>query len=206
MFAPPCGTFSQALRDPFRSAQHPYGIPGLASHNAEKDRNANQCLRATATLAFDLHQMRSPWIIENPWGSKLWLMPEIQRLMSLSNVCFAVGDQCQYGAPWRKRTGFLCGNCGQRDPVRLTKMCRPTESGLCSRIGRPHFTLKGKDEHGVNWTARAAAYPRQLCEDLGYIFAATVRRKVNIRCHGMIWEDVALTRLSQRARQAPGPM
>ena len=172
MNAPPCGTFTQALRVPFRSTEYPYGLPDLAPHNREKWENANHCLDAVIKICLALEKKKKPWIIENPRGSKLWQYPGIQALFELANVHLKTCDQCTQGARWRKRTGFLTGHCDDRDLQRLCHTCKAPSGGICSYSKKKHIILSGKDERGIAWTRRAAQYPAKLGENLAYILVS----------------------------------
>ena len=98
------------------------------------------------------------FLIENPWGSALWLLPCFILLISQPNVSWAQCDQCMTGLcdptgiPTRKCTCFL-GSC-ERIVKRLRLKCDGSHS---------HVQLAGS----VNGIARckfAQTWTRRLCE------------------------------------------
>ena len=139
MFGTLCTSFSVA-RDRtsvIRSREFPYGVPGLSIADAERVSVGNSIVWATVRIVSWLHTCKVPWCIENPHSSKLWYFPEIEELSHAPNVNEVVLDYCQFGAPWRKRTRLILGNCDHNDIQRLCKQC--VGHGVCSRTVKPHF-------------------------------------------------------------------
>ena len=167
MIAPPCISFSIA-RDRagiIRTEEFPWGLPGLTKSDQEKVTVGNKCMRSAFALirAFDSHSL--PWIFEHPNTSKAWFLPELRRLQGMSHVQVVVTDLCQWGTKWRKRTRFLLGNVAEDDAAGCSRLCQG-EHGGCSRSGRTHLVLTGKDAHGRNLTQVAQPYPHPLCHRL----------------------------------------
>ena len=173
MIAPPCATCSRALRKPVRSHDYIYGLPNLSPINQQKVDNANRCYQLAAKVAQALNKKQRPWIIENPHSSFMWHIPEIRDLFRLRGVRYVVIDQCMFGADWRKRTGLLCGNV--EPEYFMDRACRTKRGGICSRTGKPHIHLTGKDSDGVCRTAKAATYPHDFADRLGNAIATTIR-------------------------------
>eukprot|EP00972_Heterocapsa_arctica_P012659 1859891-Heterocapsa_arctica.AAC.1 len=48
-----------------------------------------------------------PSVMENPFSSRMWLMPNLIRFIPKSGARFSQVDYCQYGPDWCKPTGFL---------------------------------------------------------------------------------------------------
>ena len=171
MLGTPCTTFSRArdrtavIRDRF----FPWGKPGVSDKDAAKLKVGNACLRASLKLIRCALKGKVPFIMENPWSSKIWLVPEVQELLKLPQVHFVRADFCCFGTPWKKPTGFMCGNLDWSDLQVLDRQCCGTPP-LCGRTGSAHFQLTGSGPGGVPWTRIAQPYPRQLCAALGKIF------------------------------------
>ena len=168
MFAPPCSSFSQAMDGSckVRSPEFPWGLPGLSEKHQCKVDVGNNCLRAVLQLIGACIKLDIPWILEQPLTSRMWLTPELINIASRSSVHVVRCDQCQYGAPWRKSTLFMCGGIAFEDLQGLTRKCRGSR-GMCSKTGQPHKMLSGKTAQGINWTRIAQAYPRSLANALG---------------------------------------
>ena len=87
----------------------------------------------------------------------------MQHLRQRKAVRMAWADFCQWRLPWQKSTGLLCGFC---NIARVDKRCVKC-GGLCSKTGRPHVELAGKDpKTGVFLAPLAELYPRGLCKDM----------------------------------------
>ena len=172
MVAPPCTTFSVA-RDRtavIRTRRRPWGLSQVSAKDRAKLLEGNRCMRAAIDLIKYLHRYGIPWILEHPFSSKAWFLPELQSLEQTPNVQVAVCDFCQYNAQWRKRTRFLCGHVDGQDLARLQKRC--WGHGICSRTNKPHIQLTGSNSQGVPWTRIAQPYPGQLCHHLAYVLSA----------------------------------
>eukprot|EP00438_Fugacium_kawagutii_P006663 Skav225702 [mRNA] locus=scaffold1817:290507:291919:+ [translate_table: standard] len=170
MLAPPCSSFSIA-RDRtavIRTKQYPWGVPDhlLSSADQVKVRVGNQCFRAAIKIISWLDKYGIPWILENPFTSKCWYLPPLQKLMQSSHVQVVQVDFCYYGTRWRKRTQLLCGNLDAQDVRRLRHLC--SGRGLCSFSGKQHFQLTGSNHQGIPWTRVAQPYPAGLCRDLAF--------------------------------------
>jgi len=165
-----CASFSRARRNPHGyghgwppplrgdSGRDLWGLPGLNAKDRERVTSGNLQARWTVALVRHCLKHNVAVVIENPRGSRLWLLPPIQRLAKSGQ--FSDVHYCQYGTPRRKATKLLSFNC---DLFAIGKLCRPVK-GLCSCSGKPHVTLSGRDPQGVLYTARASPYPKLLCK------------------------------------------
>ena len=174
MLAPPCSSFSVA-RDRtmvIRSKLFPWGLPDLPPHEQDKIRVGNCCIRSTLKIISWLDSWRLPWILENPYTSKVWYLPPLQQLMKSEHVHDIVCDFCMFGTPWRKRTRFLCGNIDPVDLGRIDKQCVGTH-GCCSRTGRRHVQLTGSHKCGIPMTRHAQPYPHRLCHGLAHALVSS---------------------------------
>ena len=183
MFAPPCGTFSNALfwTGRLRSQEEPWGKSrGLNDRQREKVVDANRITRAVLRLIKAMHAAGLPWVIENPDSSLIWHLPYLRDIVLDKKVLVVKSDQCRYGRSWRKRTRFVCGNIDADDLGRLAKTCAGTR-GVCPHNGgAKHFQLQGASPSGVLWTTIAAAYPPRMAAAIAHaLTAADFGREMN---------------------------
>ena len=170
ILAVPCTSFSLARNrtSVIRTKRFPWGVRRELN---ERERAAldlgNSLARAALKYVRLFNRHRLPWIIENPRGSILWHLPELHEVACQANAHFRIADFCRYGARWRKRTGFLCGNLELDDTVELSHTC-PT-GRWCSATGREHIVLSGNNEHGIPWTKVAEPYPSKLASVLAKV-------------------------------------
>jgi hypothetical protein len=173
-----CGTFSTALRVPFRTEEYPWGRPDLAEHNLAKVVNANDCIKVALKIVKALRKKRLPWVWENPRNSRLWKLDGVRELVEANDTRLITCDQCSQGAAWKKRTGLLFGGCDVRDLHRVDRRCSAPKKCPCEFSGRCHVILTGRDDQNVPWTQRAATYPAALARNLAYILTSNVRRRL----------------------------
>lgn len=173
MMAPICTSFSRA-RDRtkvIRNVRFPWGIP--RRFLSEKERLSvsvgNKCFHTCIRLIEELNALQIPWILENPWSSRCWNLPPIRRLLQTSEAFLYRGDFCQWGARWKKPTGFMCNHV--LDVHRLQRPCSG-RNGFCSRSGRRHFLLTGTGPGGQTWTQIAQPYPSHLNMDLAHVLTS----------------------------------
>ena len=163
--APPCGTYSCACKPAKRSRQHLQGLPWLTAANQAKVDHANAVTAAFIKLLRIAAQQSVPWIVENPQSSMLWHLPGLRQIVRRFEAEPVVLDQCGYGTSWRKRTTLMC--CGVVNPARLAVRCRPAAGHRCFFSGQPHMILQGQH------TARAAEFPKRLCEKIAVVMVDT---------------------------------
>ena len=173
-FGFPCNTFSRARRPggggppPLRSNRFPWGFPDLVGKNAEKVLVANSLLRFMVKVCRLATKKRIPWSIENPLTSILWIVPEVRSMLFHTKASQARFDFCQFGTPWRKSTrisGTLEG---------LGEATRKCTGSLCSRTGKPHQQLSGRNPDGVFWTQIAQPDPIKLCNLISTLHASSI--------------------------------
>ena len=158
----PCCSWSLARNRPngpatLRTAEHVMGLPDRLPHDQAAIELGNAQVQFIARVIRACQAMRTPALFENPWSSWAWKTSLLIAARSLPGVRLVRTDQCLWGAPWRKATGLLAVWC---DTLPLERVCRTR--GVCSRTGKPHEILSGKDETGVFKTFRAESYPRPL--------------------------------------------
>ena len=104
---------------------------------------------------------KTPFLVENPASSRLWIFPPLAALMHKCSMNF-VFHACQYGGPALKPTRIVGWNINL---IGLDKKCQ-RQGRVCSAIGVPHVVLQGLDKRGVWLSASASAYPRRFCSAL----------------------------------------
>ena len=104
------------------------------------------------------------YIVEQPWGSAMW-RPEDGSPLHLDTIqdnrskqrvdqCM-VGAEAEDGSPIQKATGL-----GSNIKFKKTAM-------RCSgHKGKQHMHLRGQAPDGINRTAKAAVYPRLMCQKI----------------------------------------
>lgn len=116
--------------------------------------------------------------LENPAGSVMWRLPELQALATgfqhglhqcsfrkkESRVFYSTCHYCQYGALWKKRTRFLF--VGANQALAPCKICK---GQMCSRTKKAHLKLGQGRLHpssGKLLTKLATQYPTKLAARL----------------------------------------
>ena len=105
--------------------------------------------------------------LENPAGSVIWLLPELQALGKGSRVYQRTCHYCQYGARWKKPTRFLF--VGGTKALAPRKLCTQKGQRRCGKTGLPHLQLGGGRRHpssGKVLTELATEYPPKLAAQL----------------------------------------
>ena len=173
MMATPCVSFTTARdrNSQIRTSRRPWGLPNLPEKLQQTLTVGNACARSTIAVLETCERHHVKCILENPSRSRLFLLGPIRRLLRQhpESVTFVVGDFCQFGARWRKSTGFLCVHIPPADLEKLARRCQPLQ-GCCNRTKRPHIVLSGTSPEGIPWTNIAQPYPRALCKTLCEIF------------------------------------
>lgn len=183
----PCTSFSTARNrtSVIRSQSEPWGISRIMNDKESLTlREGNAIARATLKILRLLNKYKVPWIVENPRPSYLWHLPELISVAKAAHAHFRIGDFCRFGARWRKRTGFLCGNLDEGDTAILAKTCCGTR--VCTVTQQPHIVLSGNNDKGVPWTKVAEPYPSALAGALAKAllsneFAQNTYNKVGVR-------------------------
>ena len=167
MFAPPSSSFSHDRASEFRTDEFPWGLPQTPSPEQERVQAGNACFKAVFQIIKWLDAYRIPWIIEQPFLSKAWCLPQMKGLEQAAHTRCAVTDFCQFGSRWQRRTKLLAGNLAEDDLARCERLCHgPT--GVCSRTSKRHFRLVGSSGRGTPWAQLAQSYPSAFCHHLAY--------------------------------------
>lgn len=123
---------------------------------------ANDLVKFVLKCVNILQSRRVRFTIENPRYSYLWHLDPVAKLVKGPDTQMVHIDMCQMGSPWRKATSFLAWDFPEA--THLAVQCAP-KRGICSRSGRRHLHLHGRDAEGRWITARAQEYPPCLARD-----------------------------------------
>ena len=104
------------------------------------------------------------YIVEQPWGSAMW-RPEDGSPLHLETIqdnrtkqrvdqCM-VGAQAEDGSPIQKATGLGSNIKFKKTAIRCS-----------GHKGKQHLHLRGQAPDGINRTAKAAVYPRLMCQKI----------------------------------------
>ena len=173
-FGTPCSSWPTARRGPpgspwgpLRNTVHIMGLPGLSERDQARVWLGNRTMRQTAKCIGHAVRLGIPTMLENPHSSRLFQAPEIKKLGRLPSCHKWCLDQCQFGAPWRKRTAVWGWEAGHASPE-LDRRCVGRGS-ICSRTNRRHTLLQGSGPDGKLWTAIAQTYPKPLARTVATI-------------------------------------
>jgi len=140
------------------------GLSGLSQADQEKVAIGNILMLFSASLIRECGQAQIPCSLENPARSRLWICSAMRRLSRTRGFSIITTEFCQWGVPWKKSTSFLSSNL---DLIELANTrCVGSKRGICSRTGRGHQQLQGKDPSGNFYTKLAEPYPKRLCKAL----------------------------------------
>ena len=117
-------------------------------------------------------ETKTPFVLENPLASMLWMTQPWQELYSMHGFQHTDLDFCQYNEVWKKPTRLVSylidiGSLGNRCTGRYH---------YCSHTNKnKHVPLQGRDHHGTFMTLRAQPYPLRLVQDFAGLCARTLR-------------------------------
>ena len=163
MFAPPCGTSSNALflTGRLRSTTEPWGkTPDLIEAQRAKVKAASKIVRAVLKTVKLFHEHGVPWIVENPDTSLMWHFPFFRDIVKDPAVTVGTVGSVQIPTRVAEENSFICGNIAADD------LGRPHNGGA------KHFQLQGQSPSGVLWTTIAAAYPAGMASALAHALTA----------------------------------
>lgn len=166
--ATPCTSWSRARHGPIysswgplRSNQHLFGIPGLSAKDCQKIKVGNQTMFVTVKIIRIAIRFLVPCFLENPVGSMMRWVPQLNNLCRHDSSSLFIADFCQHGARWRKRTRIQGWYAHEDD--RLHLQCHGRK-GICSCAGKHHIILRGQDPVTKQlWTHLAQPYPKRFC-------------------------------------------
>ena len=170
-FAIPCGSFSILRirgKSTSRSKSRPWGLGTCAG-----EKLGNRLAKLTLKLIGLCLQHHVLWVVENPRSSRLFILPQFEKLMMRTDVEVVDLDMCQFG---------LC------DPVSMLKFRKATRlvgnvpglSSLSRKCPGDHKHQHVEDSvvvegRSVKRSKLAGEYPKEYCRAL----ATLVRKAVN---------------------------
>ena len=104
--APPCGKASRGLglvepgqtgTSPLNSPEHPEGKPDLAPRDAERVAKANLLYVLTARIWKACQERKIPVVIDNPYRSPFWHVPQMTSLLEQEDAVLVRSDLCMFG-------------------------------------------------------------------------------------------------------------
>jgi hypothetical protein len=123
---------------------------------------ANNMLYGAVRLIRKANGLGIGGYLENPRTSRIFLTPQILKLVKQGIAVFVDLDMCQYGTQWKKPTRLLVWG-PNKGAVVLSK-CQP-RGCICFNSNRPHLMLTGVSK-GKFRTAVAQVYPMQFAKTL----------------------------------------
>ena len=145
-----CASFTRARRAPPNSRMPKplrgdspneiYGLPDLCPKDEARVTLGNRQVRWAARVIRACIKHEIPVIVENPSSSRIWLVPEIVRLLPFS-CCNLVTHQCMFGATHNKPTRLVSWGM---DVSCMLRKCS-CKHGICDRTGLRHKVLTGKE-------------------------------------------------------------
>ena len=117
--APPCGTASRAREiplqgdsepRPLRTSENPEGRPDLSPEEADRVQKANSLCRITAEIWSFCLQHDILVVIENPYRSFFWHLPEITSILQDDRAVLVRCDFCMFGGKRLKKTALLAND------------------------------------------------------------------------------------------------
>lgn len=168
----PCTSWSRARRNdghgppPLRSDAQLWGLRNLTAEDQARVDLGNKLARFSFKVFQDCVLFDVPVALENPFTSRLWLLPVVRKLCQHPSVSFCVTDYCQDGAPWRKRTRVLFSHVDLSHAGQLCEGAR----GVCSRTHKRHVQLSGT-LNGKFLTLIAQPYPKNFCRRVATAFS-----------------------------------
>ena len=117
--APPCGTASRAREiplqgdqepRPLRTSDNPEGRPDLSPEETDRVQKANSLYRITAEIWTFCLQHDILAVIENPYRSFFWHLPEIAAILQDERAVLVRCDFCMFGGKRLKKTALLAND------------------------------------------------------------------------------------------------
>jgi hypothetical protein len=185
----PCQSFTRArdrgpIKQPgqkgwpsrLRSDAYVWGLPELVNPpDILAVEVGNRLARFSISVLNTCRVHAIPCTVENPAGSRLWLLPGFKLLARHARWREIITHYCMWGKPWKKPTRFAGLFL---DLLPVERLCRGR--AVCCRTGCTHQSLQGTSPSGVMWTKVAEPYPRPMCNTLARCFEeahATLRTR-----------------------------
>lgn len=138
-------------------------LASLSPAAQEKVLQGNDHAKFSTRVLQEIHdQPLAVGGLENPRGSVMWMLPELQALETRSRSYQTTCHYCQYGTRWKKPTRLFF--VGGKQALAPSKLCKQVHK-LCSKTKKPHLKLGNGRCHpssGAVLTKLATEYPRRL--------------------------------------------
>ena len=138
----PCTTWSRARKEdgkghgPLRSDANLWDLPGRSHRDKQKIAEGNNLLYASLAIIEACMASNTPWMMDNPASSRMWLTQQIAQLLSRGAKLQLV-HYCMYGQPWRKAMHFLTRRCSSSNNVLgASHAVLAQASRMCPLLGR----------------------------------------------------------------------
>ncbi len=134
------------------------GKLGLSEADVERIELGNVLLKVCCRIIRLCVRRGISVSLENPTSSRIFLCPDLARLLERPDCRIIKTVFCGYGTPWRKATTFAAWHFAD-----LGILERHCSSVPCTFSHKPHQQLRGNGPGGVAWTRIAQPYPERLC-------------------------------------------
>ena len=175
----PCQSFTRArdwgpIKQPgqkgwpsrLRSDAHPWGLPELVNpHDIIAVQVGNRFANFSISVLNTCRVHGIPCSVENPAGSRLWLLLAFKIMARHAQWREVVTHYCMWENLWKKPTRFAGFYL---DLLPIERLCHGR--ALCSRTGCKHQCLQGTAPSGAMWTKVAEPYPTPMCNSLAGCF------------------------------------
>ena len=168
--APPSGRASRGLglvepgqtgTSPLNSPEHPEGKPDPAPRDAERVAKANLLYVLTARIWKACQERKIPVVIENPYRSPFWHVPQMTSLLEQEDAVLVRSDLCMFG--------------GQRPQSIALLSNSPLVQSLAAQCDGKHEHLAWGKVQGDSVTMHESAYPTLFCKT--FLLALIARLK-----------------------------
>ena len=119
-------------------------------------------------LACEFYFAGIPGSIENPIGSRMWILRCMERTIRKTCAVKTSFAHCAFGARWRKATTLAHWLSYELSDITTT--CS-SHGGICDHSSKHHLVFEGK------LCAVAAAYPKLMCRK----FARLISNKLMMK-------------------------
>ena len=154
---------------PFRTAEEPWGRPGLTKKQAAQFALGTSLLITTLLLAHAIWKAGGSFLIEHPAAlpkhdllkaASIWRLDFVHHLLADDNVAFHIALQGKFGATCPKPTGLLAGRLPSLDH----------ELRRWSTFECPKDVSIGRDQSRCSQNASFKGHPPFLCRAFAHAF------------------------------------
>ena len=146
---------------PLNSPEPPEGTPDLAPRDADRVAKVNPLYVLTARIWRACQERRIPVVIENPYCSPFWHVPQMKSLLEQEDAVLVRSDLCMFG--------------GQRPQSIALLSNSPLVQSLAAQCDGKHVHPAWSKVQGDFVTKHESAYPTLFCKT--FLLALTARLK-----------------------------